>query len=187
MSAVGPAMLLVAGDTADGVRLHPFSTRRYLAEESLKHIGEGLQRSGRRREDIDVVSGTFLATGKDEAAVAKMKEYIRFRISFYCSTRSYWHVLRLHDMEELGERLRPYPKEGRWDEMASLISDDVLELFATVGTYDEIGAKIAARYEGLADSLSLFVPTDTEPGPLGEILQDIHRIPAQFNAHGGDW
>lgn len=29
MSAVGPAMLGVAGEVADGVRLHPFSTRRY--------------------------------------------------------------------------------------------------------------------------------------------------------------
>ena len=187
MSAVGPAMLRVAGDTADGVRLHPFSTKRYLAEESLKHIGDGLARSGRVRGDIEVVSGAFLATGKDEEAVAKMREYIRFRISFYCSTRSYWHVLRLHDMEELGERLRPYPKEGRWDEMAALISDDVLELFATVGTYDEIGAKIAERYEGLADSLSLFVPTDTKPGPLGEVLQGIQRIPTPFQDYGAEW
>ncbi|MEL0019622.1 MAG: TIGR03617 family F420-dependent LLM class oxidoreductase [Rickettsiales bacterium] len=187
MSAVGPAMLRVAGDTADGVRLHPFCTGRYLAEESLKHIGDGLARSGRRRGDIEVVSGAFLATGKDEEAVAKMREYIRFRISFYCSTRSYWHVLRLHGMEELGERLRSYPKEGRWDEMAALISDDVLELFATVGTYGEIGAKIAERYEGLADSLSLFVPTDTEPGPLGEVLQDIQRIPTPFKAYAAGW
>ena len=67
------------------------------------------------------------------------------------------------------------------------ISDDVLELFATVGTYDEIGAKIAERYEALADSLSLFVPTDTEPGPLGEVLQDIQRIPTPFQAYGAEW
>jgi hypothetical protein len=80
-------------------------------------------------------------------------------------------------MEELSERLRPYPKEGRWDEMEASISDDVLELFATVGTYDKIGRKIMERYEELTDTLSLFVRTDTEPGPLDEILQDIQRIP----------
>ena len=187
MSAVGPAMLRVAGDTADGVRLHPFSTKQYLAEKSLKHISDGLTRSGRSRQDIEVVSGAFLATGKDEEAVSKMREYIRFRISFYCSTRSYWDVLRLHNLEDLGERLRPYPKEKRWDEMAAEISDDVLELFATVGTYDEIGSKIANRYKGLADSLSLFVPTDTKPGPLGEVLQDIQKIPTQFLAHKSKW
>lgn len=187
MSAVGPAMLRVAGDTADGVRLHPFSTQRYLEEESLKHIGDGLARNGRSRATIEVISGAFLATGKDEAAVAKMREYIRFRIAFYCSTRAYWNVLRLHGMEELGEKLRPYPAEGRWDEMAALVPDEVLEMFATVGTYDEIGAKVAGRYEGLADALSLFIPTDTEPGPLGEVLQDIQRIPTRFTGYDTAW
>lgn len=88
IAAVGPAMQRVAGETADGVRLHPFSTRRYLAEASLARIAEGLERAGRRREEIEVVAGAFMVTGPDEAAVAKMREYVRFRIAFYCSTRS---------------------------------------------------------------------------------------------------
>ncbi|MBT3533235.1 MAG: TIGR03617 family F420-dependent LLM class oxidoreductase [Rhodospirillaceae bacterium] len=187
MSAVGPAMLRVAGEVADGVRLHPFSTRRYLQEASLVRIGEGLERSGRMRSDIEVVSGAFVATGARNEAVAKMREYIRFRIAFYCSTRAYWHVLRLHDMEELGEKLRPLPAQGRWDEMAAMISDDVVELFAVVGTHDEIGAKIADRYGGLADTLSLFIPTDTDPGPLREVARDIQRIPTPFTGYKSEW
>lgn len=183
MSAVGPAMLRVAGQVADGVRLHPFSTRRYLAEESLARIGEGLARTGRDRSEIEVVSGAFIATGATDEAVAKMKEYIRFRISFYCSTRAYWNVLCLHGMEELGERLRPFPAAGRWDEMAAQIPDDVVDLFAVVGRHDELAAKIAAKYEGLADTLSLFIPTDTAPGPLGEVMADIQRIPSRFQGY----
>ncbi|MEQ9125717.1 MAG: TIGR03617 family F420-dependent LLM class oxidoreductase, partial [Alphaproteobacteria bacterium] len=105
MSAVGPAMLRTAGEVADGVRLHPFSTRRYLAEVSLLRIQAGLDKAGRRRSAIEVVSGAFLATGPDDEAVAKMREYVRFRISFYCSTRAYWDVLRLHGLEDLGEKL----------------------------------------------------------------------------------
>lgn len=187
MSAVGPVMLRVAGEVADGVRLHPFSTRRYLEEVSLAHVSDGLERSGRPRSQIEVVSGAFIATGANEEDVMKMREYVRFRIAFYCSTRSYWHVLRLHGMEELGERLRPLPAENRWDEMAAMIPEDVIELFATVGTYDEIGAKIAARYEGLADSLSLFMPTETPVGPLAEMLQDIRRIPTPFEGYDSGW
>lgn len=187
MSAVGPAMLRVAGQVADGVRLHPFSTRRYLAEASLAHLQEGLERGARRREEFEVISGAFLATGDNEAAVAKMLEYVRFRIAFYCSTRAYWHVLRLHDMEELGHRLRPYPAEGRWDEMAALIPDEVVDLFAVVGTHDTVGAKIAERYGGLADSLSLFIPTDTSPGPLKEVVEDIQRVPTAFSGYATGW
>jgi probable F420-dependent oxidoreductase len=180
MSAVGPAMLSVAGEVADGVRLHPFSTRRYLEDVSLERIGAGLAKTGRERSDIEVISGAFIATGADEAAVMKMREYVRFRIAFYCSTRAYWNVLRLHGLEELGERLRPYPAQNRWDEMAALIPDNIVDLFAIVGTHEELAAKAAAKYEGLADRLSLFMPTDTAPGPLGDVIQDLQRIPTRF-------
>jgi probable F420-dependent oxidoreductase len=102
MSAVGPAMLRCAGEVADGVRLHPFSTRRYLQEVSLARIGEGIERQNRSRSDIEVVSGAFIATGADEEAVATVREYVRFRIAFYCSTRAYWHVLQLHSLPPSG-------------------------------------------------------------------------------------
>lgn len=187
IAAVGPAMQRVAGQVCDGIRLHPFSTRRYLAEASLANIAEGLRRGNRSRQSIEVVAGAFIATGPDEAAVMKMREYIRFRIAFYCSTRSYWHVLRLHGMEELGERLRPYPEQNRWNEMAALIPDDVVELFASVGTYDQIVGKIAARYGGLADAISLFMPTDAPLGPMKEVAQDIARIATPFQGYEPGW
>ena len=134
-----------------------------------------------------MVSGAFIATGVDDEAVAKMREYVRFRIAFYCSTRAYWDVLRLHGLEELGEKLRPYPAQNRWDEMAALIPDDVLELFAIVGRHDELASKVAAKYEGLADTLSLFIPTDTAPGPLGDVIRDIQRIPMRFEGYAPGW
>lgn len=187
MSAVGPAMLRVAGEVADGVRLHPFSTRRYLAEVSLPRIADGLARSGRGRCDIEVVAGSFIATGATEAEVASMRDYIRFRVAFYCSTRAYWHVLSLHGMEDLGHKLRNYPKEGRWSEMAALIPNDVLDLFATVGTYDRIPAMLERRYGGLVDTLSLFIPPHADPAPLAEILPDIQRIRTPFEGYATGW
>jgi hypothetical protein len=36
---------------------------------------------------------------------------------------------------------------------------------------------------GLADTLSLFIPTDTDPGPLSEIVQDVHNISTPFNGY----
>ncbi len=187
MSAVGPAMLKVAGEVADGARLHPFSTRRYMDEVSLTRIRTGLDVHGRPRHAFEVVAGSFIATGANEEEVAKMREYIRFRVAFYCSTRAYWHVLALHGMEDLGLKLRPYPKERRWGEMAALISDDVLEMFATVATYDTLPDAIEKRYGGLADTLSLFIPPHTDPRPLKGVMQDIQRIPTPFKGYATDW
>lgn len=180
MAAVGPGMLKVAGEVADGARLHPFNTRRYLAQACLPRITQGLQATGRQRTEIEIISGAFLATGKDAAEVAQNLEYIRFRIAFYCSTRAYWHVLRLHNMQALGEKLRPYPAQGRWQEMAALIPDEVVELFAMVGTYESIPEQIEARYGGLSDALSLFVPPQTDPGPLGDIVNAARDIPVTY-------
>lgn len=180
MAAVGPGMLKVAGEVADGVRLHPFNTRAYLQEKCVPLIETGLARTGRTRSQIEIISGAFLATGPNQAAVDEMLKYIRFRIAFYCSTRAYWHVLRVHGLEDLGERLRPYPAAGRWQEMAALIPDDVLQLFAMVGTYDTIAEQIEARYGGLSDALSLFVPPHTDAASLQSIVAAAHKIPCHF-------
>ena len=52
---------------------------------------------------------------------------------------------------------------------------------------DTIAGRLAERYGGLADTLSLFIPTDTDPAPLGEIVRDIQRIPTPFSAYRTDW
>ena len=100
--------------------------------------------------------GCSLATGANDAELNKMKDDIRFRIAFYCSTRAYLHVLRLHGLEDLGLKLRPYPAAGHWSEMAALIPDDVLELFAVVGTHDVIADKI----------VHLWSPSSTRMNPV---------------------
>ncbi len=186
MACVGPAMLRVAGQICDGVRLHPFSTRRYLENVSVERIKDGLARAGRERRNVEVVAGGFIATGRDEEHVREMLDYVRFRIAFYCSTRAYWDVLRQHDLVELGEKLNPFPREGRWDEMAAQIPDDVIDLFAVVGTYDTIVPKLAERYGGLADTISIQFAPDDDPDQLAETVRAIQAIPNPFERYAND-
>ena len=94
--------------------------------------------------------------------MAKARPYVRFRIAFYCSTRAYWDVLRLHDLEWLGEKLNPFPRENRWSEMAEQIPDDKIDLFATVADYASLRRAIEARYGGYADTVSLQISADED-------------------------
>jgi probable F420-dependent oxidoreductase len=187
MAAIGPAMLRVAGEVCDGVRLHPFCTRQYLEEVCVPRLGEGLAGAGRARPALEIVGGGFIATGPDAAAVAKMLDYVRFRIAFYCSTRAYWDVLRLHGLEALGEKLHRYPREGRWEEMAAQIPDDVIDLFAVVGTYDTIVGEIEKRYGGCADTISFPTSPDVEPRALRAVVEGIQRIPSAFTGYATAW
>ncbi len=184
LATVGPGMLKLAGEVADGARLHPFSTRRYLAEVSTAHINEGLVKSGRDRSKIEIIAGGygFIGTGRNEAAVAKARAYVRFRIAFYCSTRAYWDVLRLHDLEWLGEKVNPLPREGRWEEMKTVIPEELIDLFATVTDYEALPGAVEKRYGGYADSVLLQISADEDVDRLSACVQAIQRIPMPFRA-----
>ncbi len=187
ISAVGEAMLRVAGQVADGVRLHPLCSRRYLEEVCLPNIALGMARSGRTREKFDVHGGGFVCTGADDAALARAMDAVRERIAFYGSTRTYLPILALHGQEALGQRLHRMSVTGRWQEMAAEVSDDVVRIFAACATYDGLAAAIAARFGGAADSIDLNFPDDAPAGLRRELLADIKRIPHRFTGFDTHW
>jgi probable F420-dependent oxidoreductase len=187
IAAVGEAMLRVAGEVCDGVRLHPLCSRRYLEEIALPRMAEGMRRSGRSRAQFDVFGGGFVVTGPDQQTVAQGMEQVRRRVAFYGSTRSYLPILSLHGLEALGLKLHAMSLEGRWHEMAAEVSDDVVRIFAACGTYDEIAKAIETRYGGLADSIEINFPADTPPGLQRELLADIRRIPHTFGGFAAGW
>ncbi len=183
LAAVGPKALRLAGEVADGVQLHPFCTRRYQEEVVLPRLQEGLASSGRRLAQFEIVGGGFIATGADAAAVAKMFEWVRVRLGFYGSTPAYWPVLELHGLGDLGRALNVLSKQGKWTEMTSLIPDEVVHLFAAVGTHAEIAGRIAQRFGGVSDAVSASINSAITSDLPSEVLADIRRIPVQFTGY----
>ena len=187
IAAVGPGMLRVAGEVCDGVRLHPFCTRTYVDDVVMPALRAGMAKSGRTRERFEVTGGGFIATGPDDATVAKMVEWIRYRVAFYGSTPAYWPVLEAHGLHELGRKLNVMSKAGQWDQMAAEISDDVLRLFAAVGTHGEIAAAIAARFGGVSDAVAPSGGYGVHQDVPEDVIQDIKRIPCLFTGHPRGW
>ena len=182
LAAVGPAMLRVAGRVGDGVRLHSFCTRRYMEEVCMGHIETGLAQSGRTRADIEVHGGGFVAMGEDDEAVEKAVDAVRYRVGFYGSTRTYFPVWELYGLEDLGLKLHQLVANGKWDQIAGEVSDDVVRLFAAVGTYDNIAGAIGERFKG-ADSLKLSFSEGTAAGLKRDLVQDLQRIETPFEGH----
>ena len=185
IAAVGPAMLKVAAEECDGVKLHGFCTRRYIEEAVMPVLAEGLQKAGRRRENYEISGGGFLATGPDDATVARMFEWVRTRVAFYGSTPAYFPVLALHGLEDLGHKLHAMSREAKWTEMAAEVRDDIVQLFAAIGRYDQIAAAIEARFGGLADALNARA-NPLMPGKLPpDLVQDLRRLPCAFTGFAG--
>ncbi len=187
IAAVGEAMLRVAGQFGDGVRLHPLCSRAYLEQVCLPQITEGMRRGGRSRRSFDVHGGGFVCTGPDEATVRREMETARRRIGFYGSTRTYLPILALHGLEDLGLKLHRLSVEGQWDRMAAEVSDDTVCIFAACGTYQVLAASIEQRFGGVADSIDLHFPAGTPVGLAKDLVTDIRRIPQAFAGFNTNW
>jgi probable F420-dependent oxidoreductase len=187
IAAVGPAMLRLAGEVCDGVRLHGFCTRRYQDEVVMPELRAGMMKSGRAREHFEIAGGGFVATGPDEATVARMVEWVRYRVAFYGSTPAYWPVLEAHGLHDLGRTLNAMSKAGQWDQMASHISDDVVRLFAAVGTHQNLAREIERRFGGVSDSVGLSGGYGVRQQIPPDLIQDIQRIPSAFSGYRSSW
>lgn len=187
IAAVGEAMLRVAGQVADGVRLHPICSRKYLEEVCMPQLLEGMRRSGRAREHFDIHGGGFVCTGPDEATVAAEMNIARRRIGFYASTRTYLPILEMHGLRDLGLKLHRMSVEGKWDQMAQEVSDDAVRIFAACGTYAELPEAVADRFGGAADSIDIHFPAGAPAGLVKELVTDIQRIPHGFAGFNTIW
>lgn len=187
IGAFGPYMQRLSGEICEGVRLHPFQTERYQREVSLKHINAGLAASGRARETFEITSGLHICTGPTEADVDRMFQWVRSRVAFYGSTRTYWPVFDLHGLRDLGEKLHRLSVEGRWGEMTHLVPDSVVDLFTIRGTHKTIAREIERAIGDHADTIYANLKPDTVGDFPPDLIQDIHRIKTPFKGYGTAW
>jgi len=153
LAAVGPAMTEVAGEVADGIIAHGFTTDRYMREVTLPALERGLEKAGRKRSDIEVVCPVFSVVGaKDEEIEARLATTKR-QISFYGSTPAYRPVLDQHGWGDLQTDLNALSKAGKWAEMGELITQDVVDAFAVVTKPDDYAGEVLRRYGDMVDRL----------------------------------
>jgi len=151
LAAVGPLMTGVAGEVADGLIAHAFTTERYLREVTLPAIEKGLDKASRKRANFEITCPTFVVSGPDAESTANSKVMVQRQIAFYGSTPAYRPVLDLHGWGDLQPELNRLSKQGEWEKMGTLINDDILDAFAIVAPPDEVGSRLLARYGGLLD------------------------------------
>jgi probable F420-dependent oxidoreductase len=159
LAAVGPGMTRLAGEVADGLLAHAFTTARYLRERTLPALEEGLAAAGRTRADVPVSLPGFVVTGATAAERAESADAVRATIAFYGSTPAYRPVLELHGWAGLADDLHGLSVgrgEDRWTAMRDLVDDEVLAAFAVVADPADVGREVRVRFEGLVDRFSVY-------------------------------
>lgn len=163
LAAVGPLMTEVAGEVADGIIVHAFTTEKYLRETTLPALERGFAKARARGEEksranFEISYPCFVVTGRDERELAAAQRATRQQIAFYGSTPAYKPVLDSIGAGALQPRLNAMSKQGRWAEMGALIDDDMVRQFAVVGAPDAIAATFRARFGDVVDRTSAAYP-----------------------------
>ena len=158
LAAVGTHMTEVAGEVADGMIIHPFSNLAYIESVTLPAIERGLAKAGKTRDQFEISYSCFVVTGRDEAEFEASKKAAKERIAFYGSTPAYKGVLDAIGAGDLQETLNRMSKQGRWQEMGTLIGDDLLNAFGVMGEPRDIAPQMLARYGKFVDRTSASFP-----------------------------
>jgi probable F420-dependent oxidoreductase len=175
LAAVGERMTEVAGEVADGLLIHPFTTERYFREVTLPALERGLTKGKKTRETFQISYSGLIATGATESELAVAKDAVRSQLAFYGSTPAYRGVLDLHGWADLQEELNVLSRSGKWTEMAELIDDDVLAAFSVVASVNDVAQRVNERFGDVVDRFSFYSPLQMEKQYWREILMDFQN------------
>ena len=155
IAGVGPYLSRLAGELCDGFHVHPFHTPAYLDQVVLPAMREGAESAGRSLDDCVRMSTVFVVTGSNDSEIEQSMPAVKQQIAFYASTPSYRPVLEASGWD-FGPELTAMSKRGRWEEMADIITDDVVAEVGVVATVDRLGSAIRERYDGRVQRIGFY-------------------------------
>jgi len=163
-------MTQAAAESGDGFIVHPFHTTKFLENVTLPSVKKGLQKAQEKEFDISV--GVMVATGKTDEEIAKARDACKAQIGFYGSTPAYRVVLEQHGWESIQLELNKLSKEGRWQDMSALISNELLESIAVTGTPLEVSNQIFERYGKIAARVAPSIFSG-DPSIASELIKSV--------------
>lgn len=170
LSATGPLMTKVAAEIADGMIMHPFSSEKYMREVTIPAIEAGLAKRGMSLEDFALDYAPMIATGHYEEALSKAIASVRDRIAFYGCTVAYKPVLDIHGWGDLQDELIALNRAHDTKAMAALVTDEMVETIAIVGTPEDVVDQMKARFGGLIARTS-FAGANLAEDDIGAMLE----------------
>jgi probable F420-dependent oxidoreductase len=156
LAAVGDGMTEVAGEVANGMIAHGFTTEKYAREVTIPALERGLARAGRTRDEFELSGSVFVVLCDNDEMREQAVVAAKRHLAFYGSTPAYRGVLEAHGWGDLQTDLHRLSKEGKWAEMGDLVDDEVLDALAIVAPSDRVGERIVDRWGSLLDRVTFF-------------------------------
>lgn len=152
LGALGPKMLQLAGEIADGVVLNDFTPPDRLSW-ALDQIDTGAKRGGRRVEDLEIVKRRAVLLAENDAEAQNALEFFRHYLSFYGSASAYQEIMLQLGYRDAVEELRAgYAARDR-DRTLRAIGDAMVARIFTFGPAAQWRARLRADYASGIDTV----------------------------------
>ena len=167
IAAVNPYMIGVAAEVADGVRLHPVCSPKYISQVVMPKV--------RDATNFEVCLKPLIANAATQDELSKRTKIARQRLAFYCSTPAYSGAFDIFDMQDLCAEMAQLSKAGKWQALEEKVTDDLLHECVVVAPYDQLAAKINERYGELINRIEVSIPVETQADKetLQAIIHDL--------------
>jgi probable F420-dependent oxidoreductase len=181
ISAVGPIMVRVAGEVADGVHVHPMHSMHYIKNRLLPGLAEGAARAGRDASTIDKIVPVIVAAGNTPEEQAIPIREAKTTIAFYGATPNY--AFQFDDLGHTGlrDQLRDCLRSGDSERSQTLITEEILNQFAVVARWDDVADRLIERYRGIAARLVIYLAShwrEIDPATLerwGQVARAVRK------------
>jgi F420-dependent oxidoreductase-like protein len=173
MGAEGPKNVALAAEIADGWLPIYFSPR--VADMYSSWLDEGFARPGARRtrETFDVAATCQLAVTDDrQGAFDAMRPYLALYIGGMGAKEQNFHKLVFERMgyQDVADRIQQLYLEGRKDEAAALVPDELVDEVTIIGDADEVREGVARWQEAGVTMLVLSLRTPAEVRRVAEVV-----------------
>ncbi|MBA2319195.1 MAG: LLM class F420-dependent oxidoreductase [Euzebyales bacterium] len=145
LAAIGPRNVALTAEIADGWLPILYSPERETVFNEALH--EGLAAAGRDPADLDVAATVHVAAGED---IAACRDQLRPFFALYIGGmgargRNFYHRLACrYGFEAAADRVQDAYLDGRKDEAAAAVPDELVDELALVGPVGRIVDRLAA-------------------------------------------
>lgn len=176
---VKAGMVRLAGEVADGFVAHPTNSHpRVLTQVTAPALEAGRVR-GARAHGPRVVAGPQPVTAATEAEVARALAGRREELAFLYSTPAYRGQLELFGLEHVGERLSAMAAAAQWDDLGTVLTDEVVRLLVPTATFEDLPDLLEQWYAGVCEGLVLQLPQADDPDQVIDLVRALAAIPSR--------
>ncbi|PKB74662.1 MAG: hypothetical protein BZY72_00615 [SAR202 cluster bacterium Io17-Chloro-G8] len=140
IAALGPQMLEMVGELADGVLMN-WTAVDYLGE-AIGHIKRGAEKAGRDPNEIDIAGYVRVAVGDN---LTESRVSLRRQVARYASNPFYRNFFAQTGFDKEMSAAAAALADGNLDKAADSITEEMQDQVAIVGTVEECWAALEKR------------------------------------------